>query len=321
MSAQNRHGSSRTVAKSISTPGYCPSGGKFRIDDGIGTDPPYALQEFVVTTGVDENTGERRTGRIRPDTKGGELNLEASLSQSGCSWVFEGADVINSARVSGNAVVLRGAKVAENAQVYGNAVVMGSSTRVTGNARVHGNAVISGGAKIKGSADISGEVRVRGGEISEGTFDGITEYIRALKAVYAAAFLEIVKHLRGCQAYKNEHIAVIREEVRSLFNLGGPQRHRGSVSEAKLIGCVQHGLLGRIVLAALPDWTSYLPFGGDAAVTLTRLSKVAGDLNTAERLLAMIDEVRDLYSDISASSLCRQTCPTELLDLRRTTYS
>ena len=85
-------------------------------------------------------------GLISAGEKGGWVEKEENLSQSGNAWVFGNAEV------SGNAEVYGNARVSGNAEVYGDAWVS-SNAEVSGNARVSGDARVYGNALVYGNAD------------------------------------------------------------------------------------------------------------------------------------------------------------------------
>ena len=97
----------------------------------------------------------------RSRRKGGKVSDESNLSQSGCSWIFEDAEVTGDARVSENAVVHGDARVYDNAQVYGSAEVY-DKARVYDDAEVYGNANIFGRAQVYGYARVYDHAIVHG---------------------------------------------------------------------------------------------------------------------------------------------------------------
>ena len=97
---------------------------------------------------------------VEKGDKGGFIENESNLSQSGDCWVY------GNAKVSDNAMVCGNAKVYDNARVYGNALVCGNAlvidkARVYGNAQVRGNAVVYDNAEISGDAKIFGNAQIR----------------------------------------------------------------------------------------------------------------------------------------------------------------
>ena len=81
---------------------------------------------------------------VEKGDKGGFIENESNLSQSGDCWVY------GNAKVSDNAMVCGNAKVYGNARVYCNALVCG-------NAQVYGHAIVRGNAEVYGHADICGD--------------------------------------------------------------------------------------------------------------------------------------------------------------------
>ena len=68
-------------------------------------------------------------GNVKKGDKGGFVEKEENLSQSGDCWVYDNAKVYNNA------------KVFDYADIYGNAEIFGNAI-VSGNARVYGNAKV-----------------------------------------------------------------------------------------------------------------------------------------------------------------------------------
>ena len=88
--------------------------------------------------------------RINRGDAGGEIKYDSlSLSQHGCSWVFPGSKIQDSAQVRNDAIVKGNAIVTDMARVFGSAQVDGDA-RVSKDARVYGNATVSGNAKVYG---------------------------------------------------------------------------------------------------------------------------------------------------------------------------
>ena len=103
--------------------------------------------------------------------KGGWIESEKNLSQSGDAWVYDNAMVFDNARVDDNATVYGHATVYENATVGGDTIVGENATvgeyatvdghaEVGGNAKVYGHATIGGNATVRGDATVSGDARV-----------------------------------------------------------------------------------------------------------------------------------------------------------------
>ena len=81
----------------------------------------------------------RDFSNVKKGDKGGYIEKESNLSQTGNAWVY------------GNACVSENAKVFQNALVYDNA-------QIYGNARVFGNAQVFGTAHVYGTAFVFGSV-------------------------------------------------------------------------------------------------------------------------------------------------------------------
>lgn len=92
---------------------------------------------------------------VKKGDKGGFVEKENNLSQSGDCWVYHNAEVY------GNAEVYNDAKVFEDARIYGNARVFGKAV-FCGNAKVFGNAMVYDTAKVYGKAVIYGNAYVCG---------------------------------------------------------------------------------------------------------------------------------------------------------------
>ena len=106
-------------------------------------------------------------GNVKKGDKGGFIENESNLSQSGDCWVYDNAKVYN------NAKVFDYADIYGNAEIFGNAIVSGKA-RVYGNAKVYhyamvyddaevcDNAIISGNAEVYHDAAVYGNARVFG---------------------------------------------------------------------------------------------------------------------------------------------------------------
>ena len=97
----------------------------------------------------------RDFANIKKGDKGGFVENDSNLSQSGDCWVYHNAVVY------GNAEVYDDAKVSEDARIYGNAWVYGDA-RVYGDASIYGNASIYGDASICNNAEVYGYAYVYG---------------------------------------------------------------------------------------------------------------------------------------------------------------
>ena len=181
--ARTSVGPSQDRSASVRTPRDCPSaatGNKFKTErTGLGGRHTrvVALQDFTATHATVDDQGKLTytEKRITKGTEGGRVDSDWNLSQAGCSWIYQDAEVSGNARISGNAVVGGGAKVSGYSRVHGRSIVWGRSsswfgldsdnTEVKGDnpdafARVYGDARVYGGAKILNSAHVYGEARV-----------------------------------------------------------------------------------------------------------------------------------------------------------------
>ena len=210
----------------------CPTTNKFEIKEDpwwkvFGRETRVvALQDFVTFNGIEVEAG----------TQGGKVSDESSLSQSGCSWIFDDAEVSDGAHVSGNAVVSGRARVYDESRVYGNARVHGDArvygdaavygdasvfgdARVYGNARVHGNAKVHAKSKVRGSAELFGtasfpsveedtelfEAEFPGLEADAGQFDGEQEHRRAGQELYRMMRAHFTNRLIECDEQISEY--------------------------------------------------------------------------------------------------------------------
>ena len=102
---------------------------------------------------------------VEKGDKGGFIENESNLSQSGDCWVYGNAKVSDNAMVCGNAKVYDNARVYYNALVCGNALVFGNAlvidkARVYGNASVYDNALVCGNALVYDNARVFGNAEV-----------------------------------------------------------------------------------------------------------------------------------------------------------------
>lgn len=111
-------------------------------------------------------------GDVRKGDKGGFIESDNNLTQSGDCWVYDDAIVYGNARVRGNA------KVSDNAQVHGDARVYGN-TMVYGNAKVYGvtwvfnNAIVCDNAKVCGKVEVFGHATICGDAVITSNSDYI----------------------------------------------------------------------------------------------------------------------------------------------------
>ena len=116
-------------------------------------------------------------GNVKKGDKGGFVEKEENLSQSGDCWVYDNAKVYNNAKVFdyadiyGNAEIFGNAIVSGNARVYGNAKVyhyamvyddaeVCDNAIISGNAEVYHDAAVYGNARVFGNAEICGEAEI-----------------------------------------------------------------------------------------------------------------------------------------------------------------
>ena len=116
-------------------------------------------------------------GNVKKGDKGGFIEKECNLSQSGDCWVYDNAKVYNNAKVFdyadiyGNAEIFGNAIVSGNARVYGNAKVyhyamvyddaeVCDNAIISGNAEVYHDAAVYGNARVFGNAEICGKAEI-----------------------------------------------------------------------------------------------------------------------------------------------------------------
>ena len=106
-------------------------------------------------------------GNVKKGDKGGFIENESNLSQSGDSWVYCDAKVYDNAKIYDNAKVYDDAKICDYAEVCGYARVRGNAevcdnARVCGDAKVFGNANVYGNAMVYDNANVYGHARIYG---------------------------------------------------------------------------------------------------------------------------------------------------------------
>ena len=122
---------------------------------------------------------------VKKGDKGGFIEKEENLSQSGDCWVYDDAMVCGKAMVCCNAKVYGNAKICDYAVVYDNAIVFGNAVvsdrakvyynaKVYGNAQVYCNALVIDNARVYGNtkvyhnAAVWGNTRIYGNAIVRG---------------------------------------------------------------------------------------------------------------------------------------------------------
>ena len=271
---------------------------------------------------------------ISPRQEGGKVDGEENLAQDSCAWIFRDAEVTNRATVSGNAIVSGNARVKDDAKIHGKAQVYGSAevkdhAQVSGSAEVfgqaevrehawvRGNARVSGTAEITGDAVITGEVKIDEGEITEGTFDGFTEYVEMFVEIHDSVYNNIRSRLAVCKKDSTPE-DVVDELVKRFIGLADT----GSaflLDEEKFLACIKAKAYRDAVFAVFPDWTFFLPYKLGAINTLKNLYEVAGTLkdNPYERSRVLVRELRTLHDEILKKKegnrdLCNDRCKEKL---------
>ena len=133
----------------------------------------YALRDFTTIDGQQVSAGD----------KGGIVKVKESLSQSGCSWIADGAVVEDEgARV----------RVSDNALITGNAKLNGKA-EVSDNAIVKDDAKVYGKAKVQGTAMIGGNIEVAGG-----VYNDDAEYRRLAVRIYYELYEDVETGYKNC---------------------------------------------------------------------------------------------------------------------------
>ena len=334
--ARNRIGSSQADRRSLTTPERssnsttttptlkCPTGKKFETVGGkrwlflSSSTRIQALQDFKT---IDNH-------QVKIGDLGGIVSGEHNLEQSGCAWIHYHAVVKGKAKVEDNAVVGKpsvgessiGLEVSGSAMIFGHARVYGANTRVFDSAKVFGYAHVYGGASVSDSAQISGDIEFVGGEISSGTFNGITEYITAYGEIYRSMYRAVFHLLNDCKQ-NNKSPDEVHKQVKTFTD-----GNLGQIEEAIVIRCIQIELIGKVILSSLPDWTSLIPgnvaTGINALRTLNDLAKIADELPTDPTLTISkaFQKLDQLYNDIYGMTLCGGDCHTDLKRIRGGSY-
>ena len=309
-----------TTGRVFATRQPCPTGDKFKVDrTGFlwRHKRVVALRDFTTTNNIEVEAG----------TRGGKVSNEASLSQSGCSWISGDAEVSDDAMVSENAVVSGNAKVSGDARIYGNARVNGNArvyddaavygdasvfgdARVYGTTRVHGSARVHGESKVHGDAELFGTAEFDSLEADRERFDGHQEHERAGRELYRAMHTHFTDKLIECDrpldVYDESDIPDI---VYSLLNKDRNNEER-QVSEALLIVCQEVIALREVTGFFLPTWWDLI-FPIAKSVTALRRSFY---ITSLIEFVEMAKPLRDLSQIPNAARMwdafehCDQTC-------------
>ena len=253
-----------TTGRVFATRQPCPTGDKFKVDrTGFlwRHKRVVALRDFTTINNIEVEAG----------TRGGKVSDKTSLSQSGCSWIFNDAEVSDDAQVSDNAVVSGNARVSDDARIYGDARVHGDAriyddaavygdasvfgdARIYGDARVHGSARVHGESKVHGDAELFGTAEFNSLQADKERFDGHQEHQRAGRELYRAMHAHFTDKLIECDrpldVYRESDIPDI---VYSLLNKDRNNEER-QVSEALLIVCREVIALREVTGFFLPSW-------------------------------------------------------------------
>ena len=98
-------------------------------------------------------------GDVKKGDKGGYVENEENLSQSGDCWAYDDAKVYDNSMVFGNAEVCGDAMVCGNAMVYGDAQIYNDAI-VCGNAKVYGYAKVFDFAEVYDNAKVYDTAKV-----------------------------------------------------------------------------------------------------------------------------------------------------------------
>lgn len=98
-------------------------------------------------------------GDVKIGSKGGYVESEDNLSQTGNCWIYDRACVFGKAEVSDNAKIKGSATVFDNAKVSENAKVL-DNAEVFDNAQIYGNSTVSGDAKVSEKAEVFDNAKV-----------------------------------------------------------------------------------------------------------------------------------------------------------------
>ena len=109
---------------------------------------------------------------VKKGDKGGFVESDNNLTQSGDCWIYDDAKVYGNAKVIDNATVESSAKIFDNAIISGSATVYGQS-KVYGDATVLGNSIVFGNTKVCGDAIVSGNTEIYG----DAVITSISDYI------------------------------------------------------------------------------------------------------------------------------------------------
>ena len=143
---------------------------------------------------------------VHKGDKGGFVEGEHNLSQSGNCWVYDNACVYDRAYVCGSAYVYDSAKVYGSANVYVSAKVCGSA-KVYGSANVSDSAKVYGSAKVCGRATLCGSAKVYG---SAYVYD--SAYVCGSANIQSAADYIYIKGLgseyRGTTVFRDRNYGV-----------------------------------------------------------------------------------------------------------------
>ena len=229
------------------------------------------------------------TDRVGEGGKGGIVKNEDNLSSSGNSWIADGAAVASDGekvRIEGNALVSGNARISGEARVYGNAEVSGNA-KVSGEARVYGNAKVSGNARISGDAIVRGEARLISGTISEGVYDGESEYRSLAKDTYEKVYEELYERFSKCSRFNDRDI---REIISGLLIPGSDY---GAFAEAVNFGCSQLSLIRRIVKSFTPGGMDLV---ADLALKLLPVAKLPKTIHLLVTLTSAINDINTLIN-------------------------
>ncbi len=209
---------------------------------------------------------------LKTHRKGGWIESELNLSQTGSSWIADNAKVygeaaiLDNAKVSGNAEVFGAARITAEAQVYGNAIVsdyaivtayaqvydeasVEDSAQIYGNATISGNALVSAYAKVYDHASVEGSAQV---------YDNVQVYGHA--TIKDRAYLYKDAHIKGNTIVSNNECIGENlynwEDVNALTMLNISLVH--GAKSAELYANGKHQLAIKISLRAKDKKDKYI---------------------------------------------------------------
>lgn len=107
---------------------------------------------------------DKSFGDVKAGDKGGFIESEDNLSQTGDAWIYDDAKVYHLAKVYDNAKIRDHAIIADAAKVFGNAEVS-DYAMVYGHSKVFDNAKVCDKASVYGNAVVFNDIVVSGNDV------------------------------------------------------------------------------------------------------------------------------------------------------------